>query len=40
MEINEIVSRVEVYGLRESVAASKYPMAVDAGRARTSLRRT
>lgn len=29
MEINDIVNKVEVYGLRESVAASKYPMAVD-----------
>lgn len=29
MEISEIVSKVQIYGLRESVAASKYPMAVD-----------
>ena len=29
MEINDIINNVEIYGLNESVKASKYPMSVD-----------
>ena len=40
LEISEIVSKVQIYGLRESVAASKYPMAVDTDACSTVITKT
>ena len=37
MEIQEIISDVKVYGLEESIKASKYPMAVDINKCTTEI---
>jgi len=40
MSYNDIISDVQVYGLEESIKASKYPMATDTDKCSTEITKT